>query len=149
MSDVLGLGVGIAAAGTMGSQFNNAIKGFTDSSMPAAETIHTSGWKCSCGCSDNLGKFCSDCGKPKPELWECTYCGAKDNSGKFCSECGKPKPESWDCPHCGSKGNKGKFCSECGKAKGISITWDCSCGNKNISGKFCSECGKAKEESNE
>lgn len=149
MSDVLGLGVGLAAAGSMGQQFNEAVKGFsTTSSSPAATDAgpaNVDGWTCTCGCS-NSGKFCSECGKSKPELWDCQACGNKGNAGKFCSECGKPKPELWDCPICGAKGNKGKFCSECGKAKGTTETWDCSCGNKGISGKFCPECGKAKED---
>lgn len=68
-------------------------------------------WTCSCG-ADNDGKFCSECGKAKPELWECPNCGARCK-GKFCSECGTQKAESWICPTCGSK-NNGKFCSECG-----------------------------------
>lgn len=94
-------------------------------------------WTCECGAS-NSGKFCLNCGKPKPapkEEWTCS-CGHK-NTGKFCSECGKTKPEEWTCS-CGHK-NIGKFCNECGKAK--PEEWTCSCGHKN-SGKFCSECGE-------
>ncbi len=46
-------------------------------------------WKCECG-HDNTGKFCGECGKPKPSLnWSCE-CG-HENTGKFCSNCGKPK----------------------------------------------------------
>lgn len=48
------------------------------------------GWKCACGAM-NTGKFCTECGNPKPaEGWVCS-CGAV-NKGKFCSECGQPKP---------------------------------------------------------
>ncbi len=48
-------------------------------------------WKCACG-HVNTGRFCSECGSPKPaeESWTCG-CGAR-NTGKFCSECGKPRP---------------------------------------------------------
>lgn len=48
-------------------------------------------WTCSCG-SVNTGKFCSECGSPRPAPaeWTCS-CGAS-NKGKFCSECGKPRP---------------------------------------------------------
>lgn len=47
-------------------------------------------WTCSCGAS-NTGKFCSECGSPRPANgpWTCS-CGAV-NTGKFCSECGKPR----------------------------------------------------------
>lgn len=47
-------------------------------------------WTCSCG-AQNSGKFCSECGSPRPaQEWTCT-CGAV-NKGKFCSECGAKRP---------------------------------------------------------
>jgi len=50
--------------------------------------------------------------------WKCPECGA-DNNGKFCTNCGKPKPESdrWFCSECGTE-NHGKFCTNCGKPRG-------------------------------
>ena len=50
--------------------------------------------------------------------WKCPACGA-DNNGKFCTNCGKPKPESdrWFCSECGCE-NHGKFCTNCGKPRG-------------------------------
>ena len=50
----------------------------------------TGSWTCSCG-TLNKGKFCMNCGSPKPqapENWICS-CGAV-NHGKFCTNCGKP-----------------------------------------------------------
>lgn len=50
----------------------------------------TGNWTCSCG-TLNEGKFCMNCGSPKPqapENWICS-CGAV-NHGKFCTNCGKP-----------------------------------------------------------
>lgn len=73
------------------------------------------GWACDCGNGNNTGKFCNNCGKPKPaqaDGWSCS-CGAV-NTGKFCQECGKPK--ELKCSQCGfaPTGDAPKFCPECG-----------------------------------
>ena len=55
--------------------------------------------------------------KMQPAGWKCPKCGHEGNTGKFCSECGSPKPAddgTWTCPTCGKTGNTGKFCGECG-----------------------------------
>ena len=84
------------------------------SAAPAANK-----WKCSCG-AENTGKFCAECGSPKPaEGWTCT-CGHV-NKGKFCAECGSKKPVAaplYRCDKCGwepeDPKNPPKFCPECG-----------------------------------
>ncbi len=86
---------------------------------PAAPAANT--WKCSCG-AENTGKFCAECGTPKPadsSFWACS-CGVQ-NKGKFCAECGKPKPAGaplYKCDKCGwepeDPKNPPKFCPECG-----------------------------------
>lgn len=55
-----------------------------------------SGWTCSCG-AVNKGKFCPECGSPKPAgapLYKCDKCGWEPadpkNPPKFCPECGDP-----------------------------------------------------------
>lgn len=149
-SDIVGLGVGLAAANIAGNQvggmFGNLYPNSLNSSKEDNYEFQSNGWTCTCGCKNNQEKYCSECGKPKPETWDCNICGKKENTGKFCTECGTPKTETWDCPHCGAKNNTGKYCSECGKSREENNTWDCSCGNKGITGKFCSECGKKRED---
>lgn len=109
MAGLSGLQTGAAAAKTQMPQSAPAAQ-----AAGAAETAD--GWKCECG-HTNTGKFCSECGKPRPvqeESWVCE-CG-HTNTGKFCSECGKPRPaQEWTC-ECGQV-NTGKFCSNCGKAR--------------------------------
>jgi len=55
----------------------------------------SSGWTCAkCGQTGNTGKFCSNCGAPRPDAaWTCAKCGQTGNTGKFCSNCGAGKPE--------------------------------------------------------
>ena len=78
--------------------------------------------------------------------WTCPQCGAQA-TGKFCTECGRKKPEDgWTCPSCG-KVNKGKFCSDCGQKKPEDAPlYKCDkCGwepeDPHHPPKFCPECG--------
>lgn len=83
------------------------------------------GWTCECGKGGNTGKFCAECGKPKPmpvasNSWTCS-CGVV-NTGKFCAECGAKRPDAQPkkvkCDKCGYEPDMSKpipkFCPECG-----------------------------------
>lgn len=115
------MGMNMAAnAGGLNAQ-NLFAMGQQQAAAQQAQSVQTTteNWACSCGAS-NTGKFCNECGKPKPApqgSWTCS-CG-NVNTGKFCAECGKPKPSdgSWICS-CGAS-NKGKFCNECGKPRPV------------------------------
>ncbi len=140
LGDMLGLGVGMAAASAIAPQIGGMMQGFANPSMMQSGAINQTTtqedadnqaaslsrktWDCTCGQTGNTGNFCSNCGTKKPQAeqpdtWDCT-CGQTGNTGNFCSNCGAKKPEaetSWDCT-CGQTGNTGNFCNNCGKKRG-------------------------------
>jgi len=109
------MGMGMAAgAGGMNAQELFAM-GAQKQSVPSGNQ-----WKCACG-AVNTGKFCPQCGSPRPAAagWTCV-CGTV-NKGRFCSECGRKKPEGvplYRCDKCGwepeDPAHPPKFCPECG-----------------------------------
>ena len=104
------------AGGAMGGGFNAAQQFYNMGAQQVQQSQQPQqdGWKCACG-TVNTGKFCAECGTPKPqEGWKCA-CGAV-NTGKFCAECGAKKPAT-KCDKCGyepAPGTNPKFCPECG-----------------------------------
>ena len=111
MTGFMGYGMAANAGAAAGAQNLYAM-----GQQNAQNAQKADGWTCSCG-TVNTGKFCTECGKAKPDdgKWTCS-CGTV-NTGKFCTECGKAKPDDgkWICS-CGAE-NTGKFCTQCGKAK--------------------------------
>ncbi len=113
--------MGMGMANAFGGGVVQTTAATTPVSQPAAQAQATGAWACPCGHAGNTGKFCSECGQPKPAAassWTCV-CGAA-NSGKFCSECGAAKPAA-KCSKCGwepAEGATPKFCPECGNPFG-------------------------------
>lgn len=124
LGDMLGLGVGMAAAGAVAPQIGSMMNAFQPA--PASpDAPATSGWDCpACGTKNIQSKFCPECGGKKPEPkqgWDCPNCGTQGIESKFCPECGCKKPEipaAWTCPECGTQNIQSKFCPECGHRKG-------------------------------
>ena len=135
VGDMMGLGVGMAAASAIAPQIGGMMQGMNFQAQdvngapqmanPGVQPANT--WDCSCGQTGITGNFCSNCGAKKPE---------------------PALPETWDCS-CGQTGITGNFCSNCGAKKpepALPETWDCSCGQTGITGNFCGNCGKKRGE---
>lgn len=123
MNGFMGLNMA-AAAGGMDAQGLFAMGQKQAAQQPARPAAPANGWKCSCGAMAT-GKFCTECGSPKPadNSWVCS-CGTV-NQGKFCPNCGAKKPAGllkYRCDKCGwtpaDPTKPPKFCPECGDAFG-------------------------------
>ncbi|KGM37276.1 SPFH domain-containing protein [Streptococcus sinensis] len=126
MTGFMGLGMATGAGGGMNAQNlfamgqqEQAAKQQAQAASAASQSP-TDKWTCPNG-HEASGKFCPECGSPKPlqDSWTCS-CGTV-NKGKFCSNCGQPKPEAkrqYRCSSCGWQPedpfNPPKFCPECG-----------------------------------
>ena len=126
VGDLMGLGVGIAAASAIAPQLGNMMQGFNPLGQPAAVPFAGDTWDCTCGQKGVTGNFCSNCGSRKPtppaaSIWDCA-CGQRGITGNFCPNCGSKRPEAKP------------------------AAWDCSCGRKGITGNFCDNCGKKRED---
>ncbi|MBO4418500.1 MAG: SPFH domain-containing protein [Oscillospiraceae bacterium] len=140
IGDVMGLGVGMAAAQAVMPQLGNMFQGMNPQ-QPALDSPTV-------GADAHIGPSAA-----VPAGWDCPACGAKNITSKFCPDCGAKKPDpkpadTWDCPACGAKGIMSRFCPDCGaKRPEAPKGWTCpECGKTDILSKFCPECGHKKEE---
>ena len=126
MTGFMGMGMAMNAGGGMNAQNLFAMgqqqqqQQQQQTQQPSAAAPAAEGWRCSCG-AVATGKFCPECGSPKPTDagWRCS-CGAV-NKGKFCQNCGSKKPDGaplYRCDKCGwepeDPTHPPKFCPECG-----------------------------------
>lgn len=102
VGDMMGLGVGMAAASAISPQIGQMMQGFSNIGQqtpvaPVTSVAAPAGsWDCSCGNKVMVGNFCNMCGAQKPA---------------------PAAPVTWDC-NCGNKGIIGNFCNICGAKKG-------------------------------
>ena len=120
MSDIVGLGVGLQAAGAMSGQLGGIFNGFAGGVQTPEATAPQGNIQCA-NCGNTLpanAKFCLECGTKVENLAEnemiCPACGKKTAKGKFCMECGASL--ILKCAKCGAEiPNGAKFCLECGE----------------------------------
>ncbi len=128
MTGFMGMGMASSAGGMNAQQLfemgqNQQTQAAAQNTQPQQKiqpAADGDSWTCSCG-AVSTGKFCPECGQPRPadESWTCS-CGTV-NKGKFCMNCGARKPEKkmrYRCSKCGwepaDPENPPKFCPECG-----------------------------------
>lgn len=128
MTGFMGMGMAMNASGganaqnlfAMGQQQAAQQTAQQASSATEPKAASAGSWVCSCG-TTATGKFCPECGSPKPvaDGWTCS-CGEL-NKGKFCQNCGAKRPEGapvYRCDKCGwepeDPTHPPKFCPECG-----------------------------------
>lgn len=136
VGDMMGLGVGMAAAsaispqiGQMMNNFGQGVQMSTPQMQPQSQTqaqVPAGTWDCECGQKNIVGNFCNNCGKAKPapaqaDTWNCS-CGQTGIVGNFCNNCGAKRPTpaeaaTWNCS-CGQTGIVGNFCNNCGAKRG-------------------------------
>ena len=125
VGDMMGLGLGMAAASAVAPQIGNMIGGFMPKNTDETSSAQTApeGWTCACGRRGITTNFCPDCGAKKPSAnfgWICPGCGKTGITSGFCPDCGTKKPETltWTCPECGRTDIASNFCPDCGHRKG-------------------------------
>lgn len=98
VGDMMGLGLGMAAASAVAPQIGGMLQGMNPQAQqnPMSTTVADSNvWDCSCGQKGITGNFCSNCGSKRPVKltgWNCS-CGQTGITGNFCSNCGKKREE--------------------------------------------------------
>ena len=121
MTGFMGMGMAMNAGGMGGMNAQNLFAMGQQQNQAAAPQPVAGSWTCKCGATAT-GKFCPECGSPKPadsDGWTCS-CGTV-NKGKFCQNCGAKKPAGaplYRCDKCGwepeDPAHPPKFCPECG-----------------------------------
>ena len=90
MTGFMGMGMAMNNGNAMNVQ-NLFTMGQQQAQQQQVAQSAANSWRCSCGAMAT-GKFCSECGAPRPvdDRWMCS-CGTM-NKGKFCQNCGAKNP---------------------------------------------------------
>jgi membrane protease subunit (stomatin/prohibitin family) len=106
----IGLGMGLGAAGQLGTVFSS----ISDNIGIKNNERHVQCPRCGAQVDANM-KFCGSCGEKILSGVTCLHCGKIVPAGmKYCGECGKPMGNN-TCSACGKENPPGmKFCGDCG-----------------------------------
>jgi membrane protease subunit (stomatin/prohibitin family) len=144
LGTVVGMGMAMPIAGTMGNMMNKA-------TQPLNDTIENATTCNDCNAKIPAdARFCLSCGKPtqsgstkqdtqQEKTVKCDKCSHSfSTNSKFCPSCGDPYNP---CPKCGADNpDTQKICCECNTPLPVK----CECGESNLANtKFCSGCGKS------
>lgn len=141
LGTIVGMGMAMPIAGTMGSIMSKA-------TQPLTDTIENA--KTCSNCNTKVpadARFCLSCGKPTQkasteqatQTVNCDKCAQQFSAtSKFCPHCGD---QYNPCPKCGSDNpDTQNICFECNAPLPVK----CNCGESNLANtKFCCGCGKS------
>lgn len=119
-SELMQMGVGLGAVGSVIGMTKDAITPITDVASNLSHHDIAGGWNCNCGALNIMSRFCPNCGQKKTEpvnCWTCTQCGKGNITSNFCPDCGAKRmiaESGWTCAQCGKHGITSRFCPECG-----------------------------------
>ena len=112
--------------------------------IPKMEVSEDNTWTCICGQTGNVGKFCKNCGSPRPlaNVVPAAAVAAGLTGQETPEETPKAEGPQLEIPSDGAPQENTPVLRVAAPPEG---PWDCPCGKTGNLGKFCSVCGTPRE----